>query len=353
LPIRPLDGGHIIEALVMSRSVIAAIFFAIISPLLLCMIAVSGGDFVLFLFATLLILTSIGEVKLIRIVGALRKQGFYSKSVSLNNIPDLQLLSIVERIKERFKDIKDDALAANLERIVSRMGVTRASVGATIGMMSAYLGAILFGTAIFFFVYMSGAQDNPKYQGQRISEWVLMLESADLETQEQAEQVLRQAITQTEDYIIRNGAIKTIGRLGPLGNAAVPILYNALEKEMPTDDSAQKTSDDPYHVQNLVGALSNIGPGVLESAPEAPLLIGRCLLNPDPYVRTEAAVALANIGVGNTTAMELLSNAILKEREEWVKQEMVTSINFLTLATLTVETDAGPKNMGDKNGGQF
>jgi len=330
LPVKPLDGGRLFEAVLMSRSIAATVFFSLISPVVLGLLALAGPDIVLLVFAGFMFVGSLFDIKVSRLTGSLRKEGLQVFSPSAEDLPDDRLMAIIHRIRERFSGITDQNLANIAKLAIERLSTPKSSAGATVGMIALYGVALLIGVLGFMAASYLSVQDDPVYQGKPISEWVYQLEAGS-ETERHQAEVTLDALFHSEEVAVQDGALKTIGVMGADGSVAVPILAKRLVEELEAPKAPAGEPGNVMLMQAITKTMGELGPVAVMAYEELPNILAGALSHREWPVRLEAAVALGKLGPAAGAALPALADAMKKEEEALVKESMSHALAELTV----------------------
>ncbi len=102
LPVLPLDGGWVLEAILFSRHVVLAVLFRAVAIVGLFALALLSGDRILGMLGLVMLLGLPTAYRLARITGELRRSDLQPVSPDDQTIPPAQAEAIVSRIKEAF-----------------------------------------------------------------------------------------------------------------------------------------------------------------------------------------------------------------------------------------------------------
>ena len=349
LPISPLDGGGIVEALVISRSTAVGKVFVFIGPAVLGLLSFALGDIALGVFAFVMFFAAAREVQLLGIIGKLRKEGIELTSGMPERVPNDVLVVLLDRLREKFKNVSDQDLATHLGLLINRLGTVKSSASATFGMMTAFAFTIVVGLGGLFASSIISTQTDPMYQGKRVSDWAAMLNLGDADGREEAEAVLRQALRES-DYAIRDSTVFTIGELGQIGSAAVPLLVESLEEHLRIGGETASVQPDEVHIQRVIEAISKIGPEAATRAPNVPHVLAAALSHPAWAIRHAATIGLNAIGPTAILVFPQLKQAFAAEQDSYVKEAMQYSMlqltQYITESTSPSRADAGPATTG-------
>lgn len=329
LPVKPLDGGRLFEAVLMSRSVAATVFFSLVSPVVLGLLALTGGpDIVLLVFAGLMFVGALFEIKVSRLTGSLRRSGLQVLSPSAADLPDDRLMAIIHRIRARFSGITDQNLANVAKLVIERLATPKSSVGAAVGMIALYGVALLVGVVGFVAASYLSVQDDPVYQGKPISEWIYQLEGGN-ETERHQAEVALDALFHSEEVAVQDGALNTIAAMGADGSMAVPALARVFVEELDGSEASDGESGNVMLMQGIARTMGALGPVAVMAHEEVPLILARALEHREWSLRQEAAAALGKLGPAAGAALPFLAEAIRKEEVALVKETMSNALAVL------------------------
>lgn len=344
LPISPMDGGRIVEAIIISRSTVAGKLFAFMGPAVLGLLALALEDVVLGVFAFSMVFSAFKEVQLLGLVGEIKKQGIELSSGTPEKVPDDVFVVLLNRIRDKFKNLGDRDIAKYLGLLVNRLGIVKSSSLAVFGMTSAFVLTILFGLGGFIISMNVSSQADPEYQGKRVSEWAALLPLRGTKEGEKAEEVLRQALREN-DSVIKDSTVYTIGELRHNGVAAVPLLVDSLEEHLGLSGDTASIQPDDIHIQSVIEAIAKIGPEAALQSPNVHQVLATALSHPSWSVRHIAAIGLGAIGPTASVVYPKLQKALAAEQDDYVREAMQQTVlqlmGYVNADTSASKADAG------------
>ncbi len=151
LPLYPLDGGQLFDAVVFSRRPGLEIFFKVLGALGLGLLAYASSSFFIGVFAVLVLFSIRSAAVTARVAKELRKEGF-TAPVS-EKVPESFVADVEERLSKIswLKSMNTRNLADLVLSIWNRVRLAPPRPGETAGSIALYV-TVLFGSVILFFV---------------------------------------------------------------------------------------------------------------------------------------------------------------------------------------------------------
>jgi Zn-dependent protease len=170
LPVLPLDGGWILQAILLSRHHLIELLFRLGAVLALILIAVASGDTATRYLAIFMAVSLPATYKIARITNELRKEKLAPLSDDDQTIPPATAEAIVARVKARFKKASNKLAAKYTLQIFESLNARPPGFWASLGLgvlqIASLLGTVVVSAALYSAV-VAGRSPNLKYGAER------------------------------------------------------------------------------------------------------------------------------------------------------------------------------------------
>jgi Zn-dependent protease len=156
LPILPLDGGWVMHAIVFCRRSWLEGVFYILAGVVMVGYSFAGGEKLWMYFGILMLLTSPAVFRTAHVAHRLRARGVSAISADQRTIPPETAETIIDEIKSSFPGARTDkTLAALTLNIFEKLNSTAPSLGASVLLLAAYIGSLLFALVFVGLVFVA------------------------------------------------------------------------------------------------------------------------------------------------------------------------------------------------------